>query len=189
MQKNIEICGENIEYTLKANSRSRRVSLVIQSDGKLVATGPRGLNIEIVENFILQKSKWILDKLNYFKKNISLISVRGGKGDYKKRKDDSLAMVSERLKFFNMHYNLKWNKISIRNQKSRWGSCSRKGNLNFNYKIIHLPAQMADYIIVHEMCHLKQFNHSKNFWNLVGEAIPDYMEIRRELQKSRISFM
>ncbi|MFA5730367.1 MAG: M48 family metallopeptidase [Candidatus Paceibacterota bacterium] len=62
----------------------------------------------------------------------------------------------------------------------------RKGNLNFNYKIALLPERLADYIIVHELCHLKEVNHSQKFWNLVAKMMPDYLEIRNELKKSGI---
>ena len=78
------------------------------------------------------------------------------------------ALVHERVKHFSMHYEAKHGiahgKIAIRNQKSRWGSCSKKGNLNFNYKLVFLDPELRDYVIVHELCHIKEFNHGKGFW-------------------------
>jgi len=88
------------------------------------------------------------------------------------------------LEYFNTFYNFKWGRVTIRNQKTRWGSCSKKGNLNFNYKIALLKPSQADYIIVHELCHLKEFNHGKNFWSLVAQTIPDYKEVRSSLRTS-----
>ena len=102
---------------------------------------------------------------------------------YKKNKDKALSIVKDRIEYFNNFYNFKWNRIVIRNQKTRWGSCSRKGNLNFNYKIALLPPKSADYIIVHELCHLGEFNHSQKFWDLVAKTIPDYLVIRKDLRK------
>lgn len=64
-----------------------------------------------------------------------------------------------------------------------WGSCSKKGNLNFNWRLIQLPPELADYVIVHELCHLKELNHSQRFWDLVGQAIPDYKERRQALRR------
>lgn len=104
--------------------------------------------------------------------------------NYLKYKETARQIVTSRLEYFNVFYGFKYNRIAIRNQKTRWGSCSRKGNLNFNYKIALLPEKARDYIIVHELCHLKEFNHSRNFWNLVAKTVPDYLEIRRNLRKS-----
>jgi len=91
--------------------------------------------------------------------------------------------VLNRLGHFNQFYGFEYKRISIRNQKTRWGSCSKKGNLNFNYKLLFLSQEQADYIIVHELCHLKEMNHSKRFWNLVLESILDYKNVRKSLKK------
>jgi predicted metal-dependent hydrolase len=72
--------------------------------------------------------------------------------------------------------------VAIKNMKSRWGSCSSKGNLNFHYRVAFLPEELLDYVIVHELCHLKLFNHSKAFWNLVAEKSPNYSQLRKQLQ-------
>lgn len=110
------------------------------------------------------------------------------KKDFIKHKEQALLLARNRVAYFNNSYNFGLNKINIRNQKTRWGSCSKKGNINFNYKIAFLPARLADYIIVHELCHLGEFNHSSSFWNLVAQTAPDYLEIRRELKRTGINF-
>lgn len=102
--------------------------------------------------------------------------------NYIKYKKDAEILVKERLEYFNQFYNYKWGRVAIRNQKTRWGSCSKKGNLNFNYKIVLLNPSQADYIIVHELCHLKEFNHSGRFWDLVAKAVPDYKVVRHSLR-------
>ena len=102
---------------------------------------------------------------------------------YLKHKETARALAFRRIEHFNNFYGFKVGRISVRNQKTRWGSCSKKGNLNFSYKIALIPARLADYIIVHELCHLKEFNHSKRFWALVAKEIPDYLEIRKQLKK------
>jgi len=73
--------------------------------------------------------------------------------------------------------------VKIRDQSSRWGSCSWKGNLNFSYKLVLLPEHLADYVVVHELCHLREMNHSPRFWALVSQTVPDYRAKRRELKK------
>jgi predicted metal-dependent hydrolase len=102
--------------------------------------------------------------------------------EYLKLKEYARDLVMKRLEKFNQIYGFKYNAVAIRNQKTRWGSCSSKGNLNFNYKIVLLPPRHADYIIVHELCHLKEFNHSKRFWNLVSKTFPDYEKIIEQLR-------
>jgi predicted metal-dependent hydrolase len=102
---------------------------------------------------------------------------------YQEHKESARGLVLHLLEKWNKHYGFSWNKVAIRNQSSRWGSCSSKRNLNFSYKIIFLPERLAEYLVVHELCHLKEFNHSEKFWNIVALAIPDYARRREELRK------
>ncbi|HPY99327.1 MAG TPA: M48 family metallopeptidase, partial [bacterium] len=108
---------------------------------------------------------------------------RGGREDYLRNKEKARALVVPRLDYFNQFYNFKFRRLSIRDQRSRWGSCSRNGGLNFNYRLVFLPPNLADYLIVHELCHLGEFNHSPAFWKLVARTIPDYENRRRLLRK------
>ena len=93
--------------------------------------------------------------------------------------------IHDRLKYFNQHYQFNYNRVTFRNQKTRWGSCSDKKNLNFNWRLIMAPIQIIDYVVVHEMCHLKQMNHSKKYWELVEQRIPNYKELRKWLRKNQ----
>lgn len=101
---------------------------------------------------------------------------------YLKHKGAARVVIHARLAYFNSFYNHTLNKVFIKNTKSRWGSCSTKGNLNFNYKLLFLPQEVADYVVVHELCHLKHFNHGPDFWALVAQACPNYRTHRRALQ-------
>ncbi len=108
---------------------------------------------------------------------------KGLKSEYIKYKAQALEIAQRKIAQFNLVYNFKYNKITIRNQSTKWGSCSKSGNINFNYKIALLPENLADYIIVHELCHLGEFNHSKDFWDLVEKIIPDYKLRKSHLKK------
>jgi predicted metal-dependent hydrolase len=100
------------------------------------------------------------------------------------KREQARTLVENRLSYINKFYNFKINRVAIKNTTTRWGSCSSKGNLNFNYKIIYLRSELADYLIVHELCHLGELNHSRRFWALVAKTIPDYARINRELKRT-----
>lgn len=184
MQTQIKLNNQELVYDLKVSQRAKRMRIAIYCDGAVVVTAPNGVNGNLIEQFILRKARWIFDKLDYFKARGNHPFVRSGKGEFLKYKQEALVLAKSRVEYFNEKYGFKFNKINIRNQKTRWGSCSRKGNLNFNYKIALLPEHLADYIIVHELCHLREFNHSKKFWNLVAQEIPDYAQHRKEINNT-----
>lgn len=102
---------------------------------------------------------------------------------YLAHKERAREIVHARLTYFNEHYNFTIGRVAIKNQKRCWGSCSAKGNLNFNYKIIFLPEALMNYVIVHELCHLKELNHSKQFWDVVAVAMPEYKTQRAHLRR------
>ena len=101
---------------------------------------------------------------------------------YLQNKNAARKIILESLDFFARLYGVRYRKVAIRNQRSKWGSCSKARNLNFNYKVALLPKDQRDYVIVHELCHLIEFNHSKRFWDLVEKTIPDYKKVNRELK-------
>lgn len=113
---------------------------------------------------------------------VSTVFNTRSRKQYLEHKEAARTLIEERVRHFNFHYKLPVGKIAIRNQKSRWGSCSRKGNLNFNYKLLSLSPEERDYVIVHEICHIKEFNHGRGFWALVGETVPNYRELRKNLK-------
>lgn len=177
---------QSIQYTVRKSRRAKRLRLAVHLDGSVVLTQPMGLNELIVKDFILEKRQWIYDKLNSFQtidKQANHILLND---DFVKSKDEVLSLVINRVEYFTQKYSCSYNKISIKNQKTRWGSCSKKGNLNFNYKIIFLPEKIRDYIIVHEICHLLESNHSKKFWALVERALPDYKALHKELRSFNV---
>jgi len=114
------------------------------------------------------------------------ITNKGARGEYLKYKETARELVHERLAHFNQFYNFKYNKVFIKNTKTKWGSCSSKGNLNFSYKIVLLEPELQDYLIVHELCHLAEMNHGKGFWDLVGQQIPNAVALHRKLRYTTV---
>jgi predicted metal-dependent hydrolase len=187
MKKEIVLHNRKITYTLRKSRRTRRVLLAVHRDKGIVVTMPMYFQEKIVERFMQEKSKWLFSKIAYIRQFKGRPAIRLSRRDYKKYKETARELVNERINHFNVTYKCSFNKVSVKNQKTRWGSCSKKGNLNFNYRIIFLPEKARDYIIVHELCHLKEFNHSKKFWSLVAKTFPDYREIRSELRKQSMN--
>lgn len=156
-------------------------------DGSVVVTTPHDLQESIAERFIREKTGWLFSKLAFFKQFEGRPLARYSHDDYLRYRDGALTLVQKKVRHFSDQLGYRYNKINIKNQKTCWGSCSRKANLNFNYKIIFLPERIQNYIIMHELCHLKEFNHSKRFWKLVANSFPDYQEIKSELRKHSMS--
>ncbi|MFH1451445.1 MAG: M48 family metallopeptidase [bacterium] len=182
MEKEIKLDNRSVKYTLRLNPRAKRMRITIHCDGRVILTRPAGTTDNAIENFISENSHWLLSGLESFKK----VSLFGGNpNEYLASKQEAFNFIEEKINNFNRFYNFRYHKITIKNQKTRWGSCSKKGNLNFNYRIMFLPERIADYIIVHELCHLNEFNHSRKFWGLVVQTIPDYSELRKKLKQKK----
>ena len=98
-------------------------------------------------------------------------------------KERALSYIPQKVKEFSEIYGFGYNLVRIKNLTSRWGSCSIKRNLTFNIKLMYFGTDVIDYVIVHELCHLQELNHSKKFWNLVEKIIPDYRERKFKLTK------
>lgn len=90
--------------------------------------------------------------------------------------------LPERAAYLAGHYGFSFKKLNLRNQKTRWGSCSVSGNISLNYRLMKYRKELIDYVIIHELCHLREMNHSKKFWELVESLVPDYKSLKRELK-------
>ncbi len=160
--------------------------LAVYCDGRVVVTAPINIQESIIQKIVREKSQWLVQKIDFFAQFKNQPIARYSRNHFLQHKESAHEFVSSRLANLNKKYGYNYNQINIKNQKTRWGSCSKKGNLNFNYKIKFLPTKLADYIIVHELCHLKEFNHSRKFWNLVGRTFANYKDIRKEMVAWRV---
>jgi len=170
-----------VPYTIKTNPRSRRFWLRIYPDGRVCVTVPRRASIDEATSFLQTHLEWVCKKLMWIEKRESNMQTLPS-ASYASTKEQARELVQQKIEQYGPLYNVNVKRMTIKNQKSKWGSCSRRGNLNFNYRIVFLSETLIDYLIVHELCHLKEFNHSKKFWNLVSQTIPNYRECRKELR-------
>jgi predicted metal-dependent hydrolase len=179
----INLNKRRINYELKTSRRSRCLRLTIHPGGQLIVTIPFFTNPKKIEDLLRKKSDWILKNILRLEKNKIASLPHASRKDYQAKKEVARKLVFEKIYHFNRHYKLNFNKVSIRNQKTRWGSCSKSGNLNFNYRIVYLPEKLADYLVIHELCHLKEHNHGSKFWELVASALPENRILRKELRR------
>ena len=98
-------------------------------------------------------------------------------------RDSARAILESRVAYFHQITGGAYTSVTVRDQKTRWGSCSSRGTLSFNYRLIFAPPGILDYVVVHELCHLTHMNHSKDFWNMVASVMPDYKVCKNWLKE------
>jgi len=182
MEKRIKIKNKEYIYKLKRRSRVKYVRLAIESDGSIVITAPKLYPLFLIRTYIIQQFDWTKENIKKREDSNSILSIKHSKKEIKEYSERTRVLVLNKLECYTQIYSVEYNRISIRNQKTRWGSCSSKKNLNFNYRLCLLPPSLSNYIIVHELCHLIELNHSSNFWNLVSKEIPDFKEKKKQLK-------
>ncbi len=182
VKKHIRLGGQTIAYSIRHSSRARRIKICIDWEEGLVVTVRNAWQERFIEEFLRQKSAWVLRHLHRMNQIEGKKVLKVPKAEYERNKHRFLRNIKERVKFFNSLYKFAYKRVNVRNQTSLWGSCSRSGNLQFNYKLSYLPQKLVDYVVVHELCHLKEPNHSRRFWELVAKTVPDYHEIRKTLR-------
>ncbi len=169
-----------LPYTLVRSKRNKTVRLHITSAGTIKITAPLKAPRALIEAFIARKSSWIKSVQEKLKTRVVLPKPKTY-NEFLHLKKQTLALVKEAIAHYNTHNTFTYKKISIKTGTSRWGSCSARKNLNFHYCLALLPAPLAHYIVVHELCHLIHLNHSAAFWSLVSQTIPNYKIKRAQL--------
>ena len=169
-----------IAYKLRVSRRARRMRIAVYHDSSVVVTVPFGFPKVAAEKFVISRLAWLRKALEYYK---GKVFIKPSKTEYRKSKQQALELARSKVEQWNRFYGFSVANVNIKSQKTRWGSCSKRGNLNFNYRIVHLPETLLDYLVVHELCHLREFNHSRKFWELVAQTMPDYKAQRQSLRK------
>lgn len=182
MRETVLLENGTISCVVKKNRRVRYARLAVHRDGSVVLTLPFFVSYKKGKEFLESKVGWIREKVESLASEPEHLLFRGGVKEYRASKDEARKRIEARLAYFQGVYDVHWNRVSIRNQSTRWGSCSRNGNLSFNYRLLFLPPHLCDYVIVHELCHLREMNHSSKFWALVALTFPDYKKLRQEMR-------
>ena len=165
------------EYNVEVRrSKRKSAAIKITADMQIVVYVPLYVSNNEIERMVISKSKWIDEHMLKVQSTIDERSKleKITFEQIKELADQAVEYIPKRVKYYAEKENFVYNKITIKNLVSRWGSCSTKGNLNFNCLLMLMPDYVIDYIVVHELCHLREMNHSEKFWAEVEKIMPDY---------------
>jgi predicted metal-dependent hydrolase len=191
-----------MQFTHKISKRTKNLTIRVEPSGEIIVTTPKFIPKFIINNFVNSRKTWIntaLAKIKFQKSQIAddeimLFGKPAKKLDFKYANlDRFLKNTAEKYIIPRTHQlagfmGLNFKKITLRQQKTRWGSCSSDKNLNFNWRLVHHPIEVIDYVIIHELAHLKHLDHSKNFWQFVNEFDPSFKRHRNYLKRRGMSY-
>ena len=161
--------------------RSDRRTVSIKIEGNtVVVRAPKYATDRQIREIVESKASWITGQLAKREQEKKL--PRLTHADIQLLADQAMTDIPERVRRFAPIIGVTYGRITIRNQRSRWGSCSGQGNLNFNCLLMLTPPQVRDYVVIHELCHRKEMNHSADFWAQVARVMPDYKTHRQWLK-------
>lgn len=175
------------EYNVEVRrSKRKSAAIKITADMQIVVFVPLYVSDNEIERMVISKSKWIDEHMLKVQSTIDERSKleKITFEQVKKLADQAVEYIPKRVKYYAEKENFVYNKITIKNLVSRWGSCSTKGNLNFNCLLMLTPDYVIDYIVVHELCHLREMNHSEKFWAEVEKIMPDYQRAELWLKQN-----
>lgn len=175
------------EYNVEVRrSKRKSAAIKITADMQIVVFVPVYVSDNEIERMVISKSKWIDEHMLKVQSTIDERSKleKITFEQVKELADQAVEYIPKRVKYYAEKENFVYNKITIKNLVSRWGSCSTKGNLNFNCLLMLTPDYVIDYIVVHELCHLREMNHSEKFWAEVEKIIPDYQRAELWLKQN-----
>ena len=170
---------ERLTYRLVRSDRTT-VSQQIMPEGALVVRAPKAMKRGEIDRFVESKRGWVEKHL----RNVEPEVPRMTQAEFEELVRQALEVIPRVAARFAPVVGVTYGHITIRNQRTRWGSCSSQGNLNFNCLLLRAPQEVLEYVVVHELCHRKEMNHSPKFWAEVERVLPNYRESKRWLKEN-----
>ena len=168
----------NVPYQIIKSDR-KTIAIQIKPNGQVVVRCPKRMRVEEARRFVESKADWIEKHLA--KRQTQNVAKYTPK-EIEQLREQARKLVTERVRYYAPIIGVTYGQIAIRTQHTRWGSCSSKGNLNFNCLLTIVPSEVLDYVVVHELCHRKELNHSARFWSEVERVIPGYRAQKKWLK-------
>ena len=179
---------QELEYQIAhaelIRSGRRTLSLEIRKDGGLRIRAPYRMPERDIRRFIRKNLNWLVTKMDQAKRHARSLqeTIPFTEAELRELAGQARRELLPRAAVFAGRMGVTYGRIAIRHQKTRWGSCSSKGNLNFNCLLMLAPKEVQDYVLIHELAHRREMNHSPRFWALVEAQMPEYKEQRRWLR-------
>ena len=168
-----------MEYEVNFSKR-RTVTLKVR-DGKLFVLAPTGTPSEYIENIIFRHRRWISDRMATQERKAEMESTLTDE-DIARLKREARLYFTEKTEYFAAVMGLDYKKVRISSAKGRFGSCSSSGNISYTYRLMLYPEAAREYVVVHELAHLREMNHSSRFYAIVAGVLPDYKSRKRLLK-------
>ncbi len=165
-------------------SNRKTMSIQVRKTGQVIVRAPLWMKRTDIEKLISEKETWIKKHLEAFQKQNENpeTHIQTSPQELELLAQKAKKVLPGKVAYYAEKVGVTYGRITIRNQKTRWGSCSAKGNLNFNCLLMKAPEEVQDYVVVHELCHRKQMNHSKEFWVEVEKILPEYKKQEKWLK-------
>ena len=172
-----------LTYIIK-KSRRRTISVSVMTDNRVLVKAPYGTSERTVQEFLLSKKDWIKKHLEKQNREEARAAELGflSRDEIKQIKKQARKVIPGRVEYWAKQIGVTYGRIAIRLQSSRWGSCAQNGNLNFNCLLVIMPPEIMDSVVVHELCHRKHMNHSKEFYAEIDRVFPDYKRCNKWLK-------
>ena len=170
----VKIAGLSV---LLVRSSRKTLAVQIRADGTVIARAPLRMPKDRILCFLSEKASWIRMQQGRMQERENMrqqARIHLDAAQEKELRERAKSVLAQRTAYFARQIGVTYGRITVRDQKTRWGSCSQTGNLNFNFRLILAPSEMLDYVVVHELCHRRQMNHSTQFWQEVAQVLPDY---------------
>lgn len=170
----------SFSYEIIYSSR-KTLAIQITPDGKVKVRAPKHTPASVIEHLLTEKESWILKHTKssvHSTPHPQPLTAR----ERDRYREIARAIFAQKVSYYAAIMNVTYNRISIREQKTRWGSCSSLGNLNFNWRLIFAPEEVVDYVVVHELAHRIEMNHSKAFYHIIESVLPDYKRSQKWLR-------
>jgi hypothetical protein len=165
-------------------SHRKTMCLEITSDLRVIVRAPINMPTYKIKSFVNDKSEWISAKFTEMtaRQKMQEEAPRLSENEIKLLHDKAAAILLQKTEFYAKIIGVDYGRITIRHQKTRWGSCSSTGNINYNCLLMLTPDEIQDYVVVHELCHRLYMDHSQRFWSEVERVLPDYRQRRKWLK-------